>query len=210
MDMAEGLSPKEELLAIRTVAASATDLVRELMTYAGQDSTVRKSTDLSQLVHEVLHLLKLFVSKNAALCLSLPQEPVVVYANPAQLRQVIMNLVTNASEALGNSDGVIAISIARMPERDAIERLSTNQSKWVRLTISDTGAGMTPEVLSKIFDPFFTTKASGRGLGLSAAQGIIRSHGGFINVTSVPGKGTQFEIVLPCLTVTEAARTANA
>ena len=210
MEMADGLSPKEELLAIRTVAASATDLVRELMTYAGQDSTVRKSTDLSQLVHEVLHLLKLFVSKNAALCLSLPQEPVVVYANPAQLRQVIMNLVTNASEALGNSDGVISITIARMTEGDAIERLSTNQSKWVRLTISDTGAGMAPEVLSKIFDPFFTTKASGRGLGLAAAQGIIRSHGGLINVTSVPGKGTEFEIVLPCLTATEAARTATA
>jgi len=119
-------------------------------------------------------------------------------------------LVTNASEALGNSDGVISITIARMTEGDAIERLSTNQSKWVRLTISDTGAGMAPEVLSKIFDPFFTTKASGRGLGLAAAQGIIRSHGGLINVTSVPGKGTEFEIVLPCLTATEAARTATA
>jgi len=193
MEMGEGLSPKEQLLAIRAVATGATELVRELMTYAGQDSTVRESTDLSQLVQEVLQLLKLFVSKNATLRITLPQEPVPVYANSAQLRQVIMNLVTNASEALENSVGVISISIARTDQ----EALSTNQSKWVRLTIGDNGAGMTPEVLSKIYDPFFTTKSSGRGLGLAAVQGIIRSHGGVINVTSVPGKGTEFEILLP-------------
>jgi len=196
MEMDEGLSPKEQLLAIRAVATGATELVRELMTYAGQDSTVRDSTDLSQLVQEVLQLLKLFVSKNATLRVTLPQEPVPVYANSAQLRQVIMNLVTNASEALGNSGGVISINIARMTDQQA-ECLSINHSKWVRLTIGDTGAGMTPEVLSKIFDPFFTTKSSGRGLGLAAVQGIIGNHGGLINVTSVPGKGTEFDILLP-------------
>jgi len=210
MEIADGLSPKEQLLAIRAVASSATDLVRELMTYAGQDSTVRKATDLSQLVREVLQLLKLFVAKNATLSVTYPQEPVVVYANSAQLRQVVMNLVTNASEALGNSDGVISINIAGMTRGRASERLSANQSRWVRLTVSDTGAGMTPEVLSKIFDPFFTTKASGRGLGLAAAQGIVRSHGGVMTVTSVPGKGTEFEIILPRFTATEAARTATA
>jgi PAS domain S-box-containing protein len=209
-EMGQGLSPKEELLAVRTVAVRATELVRELMAYAGRDSTVRVPTDLCQLVQEVLQLLKLFVSKNATLHVTLAQEPAVVYANSAQLRQVIINLVTNASEALGNTGGVISISVARMIDQEAIGRLSTNQSRWVRLTIRDTGPGMTPEVLSKIFDPFFTTKSSGRGLGLAAAQGIIRSHDGLINVTSVPGKGTDFEILLPCVTATEAAKSRTA
>lgn len=209
-EMAEGLSPKEELLAIRTVSARATELLRELMIYAGQDSTVRESVDLARLVQEVLRLLKLFVSKDATLRVTLPQEPTAVYANSAQLRQVIINLVTNASEALGNSGGIISISIARMVDQETMGRLSSDQPKWVRLTISDTGPGMMPEVLSRIFDPFFTTKSSGRGLGLAAVQGIIRGHGGLINVTSVPGKGTEFEILLPCTTATEAARTAIA
>jgi PAS domain S-box-containing protein len=210
MEMDAGSSPKEELLAIRTVATRATELVRELIDYAGQNSTFRESTDLSQLVQEVLQLLKLFVSKNATLRVTLPQEPAVVYANRAQLRQIIMNLVVNASEALGASGGIISISIARMIDQETMGPLSTDQSKCVRLTISDTGTGMTPEVLSKIFDPFFTTKSSGRGLGLAAVQGIIRSHGGLINVTSVPGKGAEFEVLLPCVTATEAARTATA
>lgn len=209
-EIAAGSSPQEELLTIRTVASRATELVRELLAYAGPDSTIREFTDLSQVVQEVLQLLKMFVSKDATLRVTLPQEPAVVYANSAQLCQVIMNLVTNASEALGNSDGVISISIARMTDQESMECPSTSQHKWVRLTVSDTGAGMTPEVLSKIFEPFFTTKSSGRGLGLAAVQGIIRSHGGLINVTSVPGKGSEFEILLPGTTATESARTATA
>lgn len=204
MEMDAGSSPKEELLTIRTVATRATELVRELLAYAGRESTVREFTDLSRLVQEVLQLLKVFVSKDASLRVTLPQEPAVVYTNSAQLRQVIMNLVTNASEALGNGGGVISISIDRMAEQEATDRLPSNQTKWIRLTISDTGSGMTPEVLSKIFDPFFTTKSSGRGVGLAAVQGIIQAHGGFINVTSVPGKGTQFEVLLPRALATEA------
>lgn len=205
-EMAAGSSPKEELLTIRTVATRATELVRELLAYAGRESTIREFTDLSQLVQEVLQLLKIFVSKDATLRVTLPEESAIVYANSAQLRQVIMNLVTNASEALGNSGGIISISVAKMACQEPIGNVSTTQSKWVRLVVSDTGAGMMPEVLSKIFDPFFTTKSSGRGLGLAAVQGIIRSHGGLINVTSVPGKGTEFEILLPCDTGNEAAR----
>jgi PAS domain S-box-containing protein len=206
-EMAAGSSPKEELVAIRTVATRATELVRELMAYAGRDSITREVTDLSQLVQELQLLLKMFVSKRAGLSVILPQHPAVVYANPAQLRQVIVNLVTNASEALGTNGGVISIGIAKMIDQEAAERASTDQCKWVRLSISDTGAGIAPESLSKIFDPFFTTKSAGRGLGLAGVQGIIRGHGGLINVTSEPGKGTEFEILLPCVTATEAAGT---
>ena len=100
-----------------------------------------------------------------------------------------MNLITNASEAIGERDGVI--------------RVCTNAAScagdYLKLEVSDTGSGMTPEVQSRIFDPFFTTKFTGRGLGLATVQGIVRNHAGTINVVSSPGQGTRFEILLPCI-----------
>ncbi len=199
---AEGSFPKQELRTIQTVASRATELVRELMAYAGSDPSIRERTELSHLVEEVLQLLQIFIAKNATLRVTVPEEPAFVYANPAQLRQVIMNLVTNASEALGSNGGDISINVATVADEQ--------ESRWVRLTVGDTGAGMTPEVLSRIFDPFFTTKSAGRGLGLAAAQGIIRNHGGVISATSEQGKGTEFEILLPFMASVAAAPTATA
>jgi CheY-like chemotaxis protein len=111
-----------------------------------------------------------------------------------------MNLITNASEALGETEGVISISVAAVMDPDGIadRQLTPARGEWLRLAISDTGSGMTQTILSKIFDPFYTTKFSGRGLGLAAVQGIIDSHNGEITVTSAPGQGSQFEILLPC------------
>ncbi len=199
---AEGSFPKQELRTIQTVASRATELVRELMAYAGSDPSIRERTELSHLVEEVLQLLQIFIAKNATLRVTLPEEAAFVYANPAQLRQVIMNLVTNASEALGSKGGDISINVATVADEQ--------ESRWVRLTVGDTGAGMTPEVLSRIFDPFFTTKSAGRGLGLAAAQGIIRNHGGVISATSEQGKGTEFEILLPFMASVAAAPTVTA
>lgn len=106
-----------------------------------------------------------------------------------------MNLITNASEALGDKESVISVSIEKVesghPDPSAASQL--------RLEVSDTGSGMPPEIQARIFDPFFTAKFAGRGLGLAAVQGIIRSHGGTINVVSVAGQGSRFEILLPCI-----------
>jgi CheY-like chemotaxis protein len=98
-----------------------------------------------------------------------------------------MNLVINASEAIGYKEGVIQVTTSRVPARD-----------YVRLEVSDDGCGMTEEAKAKIFDPFYTTKFAGRGLGLAVVQGVVRAHGGVIDVVSAPGKGATFRVLLPC------------
>jgi CheY-like chemotaxis protein len=114
-----------------------------------------------------------------------------------------MNLIINASEAIGDRDGVITVTAARAT---AGQNRSFDSgpgspagSDYLRLEVSDTGCGMTPETRARIFDPFFTTKFAGRGLGLAVVQGIVRSHGGTINVNSTVGQGSRFEILLPCV-----------
>jgi two-component system, cell cycle sensor histidine kinase and response regulator CckA len=121
-----------------------------------------------------------------------------------------MNLITNASEALGTNEGVISVTLAhaRSAAVPFAERLSDPARRdYVCLTVGDTGSGMTEETQAKIFDPFFTTKFTGRGMGLAAVRGIVRDHGGTINVVSVPGQGSRFEVLLPC--TNQPARTRD-
>jgi two-component system, cell cycle sensor histidine kinase and response regulator CckA len=112
-----------------------------------------------------------------------------------------MNLITNASEALQDKEGVIAISTdhIRSGKSSPASALNLPKGEFLRLTVTDTGCGMTEEIKTRIFDPFFTTKFAGRGLGLSGVQGIVHSHGGAIQVVSAPGQGSRFEMFLPCI-----------
>jgi signal transduction histidine kinase len=124
----------------------------------------------------------------------------LVRANAAQMRQVILNLFKNAGEALEGRDGLIAISTERVHvDRSPVPDDSTGppEGDYVRLLVSDTGCGMTQEVQARAFDPFYTTKFLGRGLGLAVVQGILRSHGGHIQVLSKQGTGSTFQILLP-------------
>jgi PAS domain S-box-containing protein len=189
-ELASGSAADQPLRSIKVVSTRAGEIVRELMVFAGQDEASFGPVDLARLVEEMLELLKVSIAKHATMEVDLPRHLPPIRANAVQIRQVVMNLITNASEALGENEGMISIGIAKV---DGQER---NPS--LRLTVSDTGMGMTPEVLSRIFDPFFTTKFAGRGLGLAAVQGIIRGHGGSIDVNSLPGQGSRFEILLPC------------
>ncbi len=188
-EVAAGSVPAEEIHAIQTVAIRAAEVVRELMMYAGQDQGVLGEVDVSPLAEEMLELLKVSISKHAVLKTELAKDLPLVPGNAAQFRQIIMNLVLNASEAIGEKRGLITVTTA----------LQANQGspEFVRLEISDTGHGMTEDVKRKIFEPFFTTKFAGRGLGLSVVQGIVRAHGGTIHLTSAPGKGTTLVILLP-------------
>jgi signal transduction histidine kinase len=124
-----------------------------------------------------------------------------VRGNAAQIHQVVMNLVTNASEALGGKQGTITVAtdIVHISAGPGNDPFSLQEGGYVRLRVCDTGCGMTAETRARIFDQFFTTKSAGRGLGLAAVHGIVRSHGGAIYVESAPDRGSTFDILLPCM-----------
>jgi CheY-like chemotaxis protein len=160
------------------------------------------------LVSEMLELLKVSISKHAVLKTSLGEDLPAVRGISAQIRQVVMNLVTNASEEIGDRDGVIQGITERVTLASGSNVLETKnlpESEYLKLEVSDTGCGMTAEVQAKIFDPFFSTKFAGRGMGLTVVPRIVCRLGGAIHVVSSVGRGTSVQIVLPC-----AAETARA
>jgi CheY-like chemotaxis protein len=186
--------------AIRTLALQAGEIVRALMAYAGQENPSLEPVDLSNTVAQTLAALKPSLSRHALLQTDLPNGLPAVLANPGQIRQVVMNLLANASEALGDADGTIALRVSKvLGGTGAPESADPDQPApiFMRLEVSDSGCGMTEEVQTRIFDPFFTTKSGGRGLGLASVLGIVNAHGGRIHVASSRGNGSRFEVLLP-------------
>jgi nitrogen-specific signal transduction histidine kinase/CheY-like chemotaxis protein len=199
-ELAGGARPEGELKAIRDVALRGSEIVRELMIYAGRETAVDELIDVTRVVKEMLELLKVSVSKHAVLDLDLGLDLPAVRANAAQLRQIIMNLITNASDAIGDRDGLIRVTTKCVKAgRDSAGAISDRieDGDYLQLEVSDTGRGMPAEMQSKVFDPFFTTKSAGRGLGLAVVQGVVRGLGGSIRLRSEPDKGTTFQILLP-------------
>jgi two-component system, cell cycle sensor histidine kinase and response regulator CckA len=196
-DLAERLPPTEEIHQIKDVAIRASEIVRELMIYSGQEGAKLEPVDLSGLVEEISGLLKSSISSRSSLHLDLSSDLPSVRGNATQIRRLVMNLVINASQAIGDRDGVIRVktSLVKGSSFSSIDRCRDFEEDYVRLEVSDTGCGMTDEERARIFDPFFTTKAGGHGLGLAVVQGIVHSHNGVINVSSTFGKGTTFEIL---------------
>ena len=181
-------------------ARRAADLVQQVLAYAGKGRFVIRPVDLSGLVREMAGLLGAAVSVNTVIGYDLAQGLPAVEADATQLRQVVVNLVTNASEALGGSGGTITVRTGSIPSDPqptpgaATELLPVPS---VFLEVEDTGCGMTAAVIERIFDPFFTTKFVGRGLGLAVVQGIARGHNGILQVASEPDHGSTFRLVLP-------------
>jgi CheY-like chemotaxis protein/two-component sensor histidine kinase len=170
------------------------------MIYAGKETAADELVDLTRVVKEMLELLKVSVSKHAVLEPDLGLDLPAVRANAAQLRQIVMNLTTNASDAIGDRDGVIRVTTKCVKAgRDSAGAITDRlaDGDYLQLEISDTGHGMTAEIQARVFDPFFTTKSAGHGLGLAVVQGIVRGLGGSICLTSEPDKGTTFQILLP-------------
>jgi CheY-like chemotaxis protein/two-component sensor histidine kinase len=178
------------------------------MIYAGKEASVVTHVDVSRIIGEMRELLKVSVSKHAVLEVCLAKDLPFIEANAAQIRQIVMNLVTNASEAIGDRDGVIRVTTALV--KAGARPLEGNcdqpvDGDSIELKISDTGCGMSPELQARVFDPFFTTKAAGHGLGLAIVYGLVRGLRGVVRLTSELGKGTAFQILIPRSTANAAA-----
>ncbi len=199
-------SPVEHSLGqIEQTSLRAAELCKQMLAYAGKGRLVVQAVDLARLVQDTTHLLQVSVSKKAVLRFDLGAGLPPVLADASQLRQVLVNLVMNASEAIGDRSGIIAVhtGLVRADRRylaDARLAHSLPEGDYVFLEVSDTGCGMTPELKARIFEPFFTTKFMGRGIGLSAVLGIVRGHRGALKVYTEPGKGSTFKLLLPIAT----------
>ncbi len=203
LDELPPLSPaRDNLSAIEATSLRAAELCRQMLAYSGKGRFAIEDIRLGALIGEMVSLLKSSLSKKAILNLNLKEPLPPLRGDPSQIRQIVMNLVINASEAIGERNGVVTISTGVMecsPEylSDVYldERLTEGSYVW--LQIADTGCGMDPETQRRIFEPFFTTKFTGRGLGLSAVLGIVRGHHGALKVYSKPNKGTTIKVLFP-------------
>jgi PAS domain S-box-containing protein len=187
---------------VLSASQRAADLTRQLLAYAGKGRFVISSVDLCKLVSEVSTLIRASISKKISLVIDVPEDCPLVEADRAQLQQLVMNLVINGGEAIGDEPGTLTVRIrtehfTERRERPRTEGFPIVTGEYVRIDVTDTGAGMDPETRDRIFEPFFTTKFLGRGLGLSAALGIVRGHRGAISVRSELGRGTTFTVLLP-------------
>jgi PAS domain S-box-containing protein len=206
------LSPSSQaepmLQEIERGAERAADLAQQMLAYSGPGKFIVRTIPLDALVGEMSKLLQTVVSKKAALQLDLL--PAIIDGDATQVRQVVMNLITNASDALGGREGIIAVRTGvRWCERSSLAwRHLPNElpeGTYAFVEVQDRGCGMTEETLQRIFDPFFTSKFAGRGLGLAAVLGIVRGHHGTIQVASSLGKGTKFQVLFPRSTAAESA-----
>lgn len=180
----------------------AAGLCKQMLAYSGKGKFVVKPLNMSEMVDEITTLLKVSIARNVTIDINLDQQLPAVDVDEAQIQQVIMNLVINASDAIGEHDGTITVETGVMNTDDSSWRTSfvqddLPQGRYVYLEVSDNGCGMDDKTLQHIFDPFFTTKFTGRGLGLSAVLGIIRGHQGSLKIDSKPGHGTSFRMLLP-------------
>jgi PAS domain S-box-containing protein len=183
--------------------ARASELTRQMLVYAGKETTERRNVDLNRLVTETVSLFAATIPPRVELQLDLHHSEAVISVDPGQLQQVVMNLVINAAESIPGAGRVWVSS--ELIELDAkalaiytdFTGVPLEPGAYVILCVADDGTGMSEETIARIFDPFFTTKFTGRGLGLAATLGILRSHGGGLRVHSALGRGTVFEVVFP-------------
>uniref|UniRef100_Q01WE0 Signal transduction histidine kinase with CheB and CheR activity n=1 Tax=Solibacter usitatus (strain Ellin6076) TaxID=234267 RepID=Q01WE0_SOLUE len=189
------------LREIVQAAESAAFLTRQMLAYAGRGRFVIEQLDLGELVKDISALMRTSIPRTVELKLDLAPSLPAIDADPAQIQQVVMNLVINGAEAIGEDEiGRVTVktSLREVTEGEVNELIFGGQAgSYVQLEVTDTGSGMDEAVKARAFDPFFTTKFTGRGLGLAAVQGIVKGHGGNIAVYSTPGHGTTFVVLFP-------------
>ena len=204
MDMAPEEPARENVNEIKKASQRAAELARQMLAYSGKGRFVVKALNLSALVEEMTPMLNVSVSKKAILEYNFSKDIPDIEADATQIRQVIMNLVTNASEAVGDRSSVISISTGAMEaDRAYLQETYLDEGlpegAYVTLEVVDTGCGMSESTHAKLFDPFFTTKFTGRGLGMAAVLGIVRGHRGTIRIRSEFGEGTTVTVLFPAI-----------
>lgn len=201
METAKDSPVKEYIQQLVISSRRAADLTKQMLAYSGMGKFLIRPFNLSEVVKNMSKLVEVSVSKKCLLTYNLRENLPVIEGDIAQIQQVIMNLIMNASEAIGDNNGDITISTGIINYDgiyvSGIMAKNLQKKDYVYLEIKDTGSGMTEEIQNKIFDPFFTTKFTGRGLGLAAVLGIVRGHHGTITASSKPGSGSTFTVFLP-------------
>ncbi|MDD5285214.1 MAG: response regulator [Desulfuromonadaceae bacterium] len=187
---------------VESASNRAADLCRQMLTYAGKSPLVQTRVNLLSLVDEVAKMLHAAIKKNISITLDLKQDVPQIKGDSGQIQQIIMNLIINAAEAIGDANGTIKILLteaAFKADQAEVDTFGTfiKVGRYACLEVTDTGIGMDEETQKRIFEPFYSTKFTGRGLGMSAIQGIIKSHEGLLLLTTSPGVGTTFKVLFP-------------
>jgi PAS domain S-box-containing protein len=197
-----GTSQYQNLQEVLSAGNRAKDLVKQILTFSRQVDQKQKPIQVKPLVKEALRLLRASIPSTVEIEQNL-QSDTLVMGDPTQIHQILMNLCTNAAHAMEDNGGLLTVSLldAELDSDFISNRPGLKPGQYITLTVTDTGHGISPDVMEKIFDPFFTTKEKGKGtgLGLSVVHGIVRSHGGEIYVYSEPGKGSTFKVCLPAI-----------
>ncbi len=213
LDLDPSHAAHRSISSIEHAAQRAAELTRQLLAYAGKGRFVVEPVDASSVVHEMSALLRTAIARNATMQLDLAESLPAIDVDVTQFRQVVMNLITNASDALEERAGTITLrthvrSLNASDIAAAVTGTNAAPGRFVCVEVTDTGTGMAAETIARVFDPFFSTKFTGRGLGLAATLGIVRSHRGAIQVNSALGHGTTFSLFFP--TTDREATTARA
>ncbi len=212
IDLPAGHPSRPWLHNIATASGRAKNLVKQILTFSRQHEGERTTVDVTAVVAEALRLLRSTLPPMVRIDEQLATPGPCVQADSTQLHQVVMNLATNAWHAMPESGGTLTVRVDTVvvAEEELARHPELPRGEAARITVSDDGSGMTPEVLERVFEPFFTTKTAGRGtgLGLSVVHGVIRAHGGAIVARSTPGAGSSFEIYLPAIARPVPADTA--
>jgi two-component system, cell cycle sensor histidine kinase and response regulator CckA len=201
-DLPAGTAARRTVERVVTAAQRAAELTKQMLAYSGKGRFEVEAVNLSELVSEMAHLLEASISKAVTLMYEFSNDVPPIQADATQLRQVVMNLIINASEAIGEHAGVVTIRTGTMrPDRSYLGCTCLGadlpEGEYVFVEVCDTGCGMDEPTRSKIFEPFFTTKFTGRGLGLAAVLGIVRGHRGAIHIRSTLGRGSEFRVLFP-------------
>ena len=199
---------QQYMVEIERTSMLAADLCKQMLAYSGQVKIEVRMLDLNRIIRDMSQLLRISVSKKVQLSFNLAHALPMINGDISQIRQILMNLIINASEAISDAEGFIWVSTGVVHGAKRLFRGTTvtgqpEERDYAFIEIADTGSGMSAETQARMFDPFFTTKFTGRGLGLAAVLGIIRSHGGTLELESREGEGTTFTLLFPRAEIAE-------